>query len=333
MAYIGNTPGQATILRVEARKSFSLGLWITDSHGRYANLAGCTLTIVAKSQPLDISSDATNLLAANAVAAVPTPALGYARFDIQAATLDLLPAEYDYAIVLRTAEGYSSVIVKGLLDVQQNTEFSSTASSYSSVSPPQSLTVMLQGTNSINVVMGSQLPPGMNYVPDAVMDAIVDFDPDSIALVPPGGTPGYVLTKNGVGDYSMTWLPVGNGAFALDATSQPAGFVPAAVGDDTWIWAAVGIDATGVVAGWAPVANGDGTWDWATVTTPKPDWTATPGAANEILNKPTLGTAAAAATGDFISATALVSAMPGMHFQTTVPVSGTDGHLYFVYSV
>lgn len=331
MAYLGNTPGKATILRVEARKSFSLGLWVKDSLGRAADLTGCSLTIVAKPSPLDTTSDVTNFLGPNATAVLAVPSRGYARFDIQASTLDQEPGEYEYAIVLITAAGYSGVIVKGILQIEQNTEYASVGSSYSTSNPPQSLTVLLQGTNSINVFVGGQLPPGMNYVRDDVMNAIENFDPDAIAMVPTGGTPGYVLTKNGTGDYSMAWLPVGQGAFALDATAQPAGYVPAAVGDDTWIWAAVGIDATGVTAGWAPVANGDDTWDWAEVDTATPDWDATTGQPGEILNKPALGTAAAADEEDFIAAGTLVSAMAGITFMTSVPVSGTNGHLYFVY--
>lgn len=331
MAYLGNTPGQATILQVEARKSFSLGVWIRESRGRPVDLSGCTLTIVAKATPVDDTSDDTNLLGPDAVATIPTPSAGYARFDIQAATLDQKPGEYPYAIVMRTPEGYSSVIVKGLLDIQQNTEYDSVLSSYSSANPPSSLNVLLQEKNSINVFVGGQLPPGMNYVRDDVMEAIENFDPDAIALVPTGGTAGYVLTKTSADDYSMTWLPVGQGAFALDASNQPAGVVPVAVGDDTWIWGAVGIDATGVTAGWAPVSNGDDSWSWAEVTTATPDWDAGPGEDGEILNKPTLGTAAAADTEDFIAAETLVSEMPGIHFQTTVPTSGEDGHLYFVY--
>jgi hypothetical protein len=334
MAYLGNTPGQATILRVEARKSFSLGLWVKDSRGRAIDLSGSTLTIVAKTKPIDVTSDTTNLLAADAVAIIATPTLGYARFDIQAATLNQVPGEYDYAIVLRTPEGYSSVIVKGILDIQQNTEYASVGTSYPSANPPQSLSVLLQGSSSISVFIGGQLPPGMNYVRDEVMQAIEDFDPDAIALVPVGGVGGYVLTKTTGDDYSMAWLPVGNGAFALDATGQPAGYVPAAVGDDTWIWAAVGIDATGVTAGYAPVANGDGTWGWAAVApeVATPDWTATIAQPGYIANKPSLGTAAAAAATDFMNATTLVAEMPGIHFQTTIPLTGTDLHLYFVYS-
>lgn len=330
MAYIGNALDAATIIRVEARKSFALGVHITDEKGKEADLSGCTLTIVAKKHPIDTSGDASNMLAPDAQAVI-TPSSGYAQFNIQAATLNQKPGDYEYAIVLKTLDGYSSVIVKGLLVVEQNTEVASIGSQYLLVQPPQNLTVQLRRQNSINVFVGGQLPPGMNYVRDDVVAAIETFDPDAVAYVPEGGDAGYVLTKTGNGDYTMAWLPVGNGAFALDATGRAAGEVPVAIGDDTWIWGAVGIDATGVTAGWAPVANGDGTWSWAKVSQTKPSWTAVAGSDAEILNKPTLGTMAAQNTGTFLQKAELLSGMSTVHVVSSVPTTGTNGHLYFVY--
>lgn len=331
MAYLGNSPGQATILRVEARKSFALGLHLRDPKNRPVDLTGCTLTIVAREVP--ITAESENFLAEDALAVVPDPTTGYARFEIQAASLDQKPGEYPYAIVLQTAEGYSSVIVKGVLDIQQNTEFDSVHYAYEGVNAPQSLTVLLREANSINVYVGGQLPPGMNYVRDSVMEVLENFDPDSIAVVPPGGAGGYVLTKTSNGDYAMDWRPQGNGAFALDATGQPPGAVPTAQGDDTWDWSDVGIDATGVPAGWAPVARGDDTWEWDQVTfePPVPDWEAGEEEEGYIRNKPALGTAAALDAEDVLPAGLLLSEMEGVHFQTTVPTTGEDGHLYFVY--
>ena len=333
MAYLGNTPTQATLLQVEARKSFSLGVHIKDYRGRAVNLTGCTLTIVAKPTPVDNESDDSNLLFDDATAFIPSPKAGYARFDIQASSLDQKAGEYPYAIVMRTNDGYSSVIVKGLLDIQPNTEYDSVAYGYSSANPPQTLNVLLRESNSVNVFVGGQLPPGMNYVRDDVMEAIENFDPDAIAMVPEGGVPGYVLTKTSAGDYSMSWLPVGQGAFALDATNQPAGNVPVSLGDDTWIWGAVGIDATSVPEGWAPLADGADGWSWGPVTLeiPNSNWDAAETDPGYIENKPALGTAALADVEQFVDAETIVSDMAGIHFQTSIPSTGEDGHLYFVY--
>lgn len=334
MTYLGNSPSQSTVIVVEARKSFSLALWLKTSNGKPVDLSGCSLTLVAKPQPITGPGDSANLFGADGVANIHTPAVGYALFSLQASSLNRDPGEYPFVVVLETPDGYTSVILKGVIDIQQNAEYASVGTTYTTAPTAQSITAYLQSQNVVHVEIGGQLPPGMNYVRDDVMEAIETFDPDSVALVPPGGTIGYALTKTSDDDYAMDWRPRENGAFGLDATGQPANVVPTALGDDTWDWTAVGIDATGVADGWAPVANGDGTWSWAEVTIEqvKPDWNAAPGAAAEILNKPTLGTAAAKDEEDFIAATTLVSEMPGVNFVTSVPVSGTNGHLYFVYT-
>lgn len=329
---IGNVLPSNTVLRLEARKSFVLGLHIYDPRGRTVDLTGCELTIVAKPLPINDDSDASNFLDADKLANIPTPTLGYALFNIQAATLDVTPGEYPFAIVLKTANGYSGIIVKGQLIVEQNVEYSSVLFEFDHQEPNQSIDVHLRNNNTIQVFVGGQLPPGMNYVRDDVMQAIETFDPLDVAYVPDGGAPGYVLTKLNGDDYAMEWRPVGNGAFSLDATGQPAGRMPVAQGDGTWTWDEAGIDATGVVDGWVPVAQGDGTWAWQLLDTAPPDWTAAPGAPGAILHKPTLGTIAEDDKGEYYASTVLVSAMTGWHFQTTVPVSGTNGHIYAVYT-
>jgi hypothetical protein len=331
MAYLGNSPAANTVIVVEARKSFALALWLKDPHGKPVNLAECELTIVAKPEPIDDNSDVTNFLAASAYANVPLPTDGYAIFNLQASSLNQDPGEYPFSIVLKDRDGYTTVLVKGILDIRQNTEWNAVNSQYPSVNPPQSLFVETQQRNVVNVYIGGNLPPGMNWVRDDQVQAITEFDPDSVAYVPEGGTIGYVLTKIGTADFEMDWRPRENGPFGLDATGQPKNYVPAALGDGTWTWKAVGIDATGVTAGFAPVADGAGGWAWGSVSVPKPDWNVPAGSPAEILNKPMLGTAAAKNQTDFIAANTLVSAMPGVHFQATIPSSGIDGHLYFVY--
>lgn len=330
MATLGNSPASLTMLRVEARKSFSFGVYLSDPVGRPVDLTDCRLRIVAKPSPVTVEAD--NLLDADADAHIEEPTHGYARFELQAATLDFPPGEYPYAIVLYTPEGYSSVIVKGVLQLEQNTDWEAVVDDYPAAQPSQRIDVMLRESNTISVYIGSQLPPGMNYVRGETLEAIEAFDPSSVALVPVGGASGYVLTKTTADDYQMQWRPVGNGAFALDASGQPENHIPTAQGDGTWSWAPAGINAAGVAEGWAPVANGDGTWDWAEVDTAPSDWEAEPGESGAILNKPDLGTIAARDEDDFVESGTLVSELPGIHFRTTVPTTGEDGHLYFVYT-
>lgn len=334
MAQIGNTPLQHTVLRVEARKSFSFGLWIIDSYGRPVDLSGCELTLVAKEPPIDTTSDATNLVGPDAQANIVVPDGGYAKFSLQALTLDHPPGEYPFVVVLRTPEGYTSVIVKGTLDIQENPEVASVSSTFSSMNPPQSLIAHLQERNIITVEVGGQPPPGMHWLPTDLLERLNAFDPESIALVPPGGRASYVLVKTSASDYSMAWRPPSNGPGGLDAEGIPHGFVPVSAGDDTWTWGASGIDATSIPAGWVPQSNGDDSWSWAEqeLVAPTPDWAATPGSEGEILNKPMLGSAAAEDTSAFLAADTLLSQLEGVHFVTTPPTSGTDGHLYFVYT-
>ena len=98
--YLGNTPDSSTTLMVESAKSFALGLWIRDEKGRPCDLTGCTLTIVAKTSEDLTADDGSNLLVSDAVANIPLPKKGYAKFSIQAASLKLAAGEYPYAIVM-----------------------------------------------------------------------------------------------------------------------------------------------------------------------------------------------------------------------------------------
>lgn len=159
MAYLGNTPPETTILRVEARKSFTLRLNLKDRLGWPLPLSESSIHFVAKALPLDTddSTDATNLIT-NSLAVVTDPDTGSCTFNFQASDLDHKPGEYPYSIVL-IKDGYSSVLVKGILDIQQNTEFLSVGETYSSATAPESLDVILRA-NMIVVKAGPVLPPG-----------------------------------------------------------------------------------------------------------------------------------------------------------------------------
>lgn len=160
MAYLGNTPSKETILRLEARKSFSFVLAVKDAQRRAVDLTGASLRIVMKALPLDVADadDDDNLIAEPD--AVPTaPDQGLVRFDIQAADLNWPTGEYPFVVVLTDSDGFSTVLVKGLVDLVQNTEFNSLASLFSTANPTQQLEVLLRGTTAIDVVAGSALQP------------------------------------------------------------------------------------------------------------------------------------------------------------------------------
>lgn len=235
MTYLGNTPVPAnTVIQLEARKSFSFALRFVDANDRQLDITGCTLTLVVKSQPQDAADvdDSDNLIS-NATAELVLPVRGFAMFNLQASDLHHPVGEYPYAIVLRSPAGYSTVVVKGVLEIVANTEFASVLADYDGANTPVSLEVTMRGEHAVDVRIGSILPPGMNYLTDAERVLI------EIATAPAGGTIGQALVKASSADHDLKWEDVGSGGAGLPATGVPAGRVPMATGTDTWNWAAL----------------------------------------------------------------------------------------------
>ncbi|QYC53803.1 minor tail protein [Microbacterium phage EugeneKrabs] len=159
MAYTGNSPVDEVVLRLQARKSFSLGVWIADQNDNPLDITGCTLRFVArKSVPSTVIDDGDNLVT-NSVAVVNAPTLGYAIFSFQASELDWTPGEYLFAIVL-SDEGYSATIVQGHIELEQNTEFTSITETYSPAAPPTHLRALLRDGVALKVRTGPMLKPG-----------------------------------------------------------------------------------------------------------------------------------------------------------------------------
>lgn len=260
MAYIGNSPEQATILRLEARKSFALSLWFMDSNRRPADLTSATVRLVVKTPPFtDDPGDGANLIEHD-VAEFPDPTQGFARFELQASELNLAPGEYPYVIVL-LSDGYSSVVVKGYIAVEGNPEFSSMDSTYDDIQAPMGLDVILRTGASIDVICGAVVPPGFTWLSDADKAKV---DSLSIAgnLLPEGGDTRQILAKASPADYDFTWADPQAFDGTLSAASVAAGRAPVADGTGLWSWAAVPSITTGVSAGRAAVADGVGGWSW-----------------------------------------------------------------------
>lgn len=262
MAYIGNSPDQTTVLRVEARKSFALSLWFMDRTRRPADLTGATVTLVVKQLPLDPADtgDANNLITSS-VAIIDDPLTGYCRFDVQAAELNLAPAEYPYAVVLRSAAGYSQVVVKGVLDVVQNTEFASMAFAYDDAPTLSALEIRLLGQNEIEVLVGSVVPPGFAWMSDADK-AKLDGLELAGNLLPAGGDTRMVLAKNSPADYDFTWQEPQSFDGTLSAAGISTDRAPVSNGAGGWSWLRVPSRTTPGQTGYVPVANADGTWYW-----------------------------------------------------------------------
>src|SRR5687768_14854378 len=98
VTYLGNGPEDKTVLRLMARKSFALGMWIQDQNGNPLDITGCTLRIVMRKRVASTVSDDSGNLIANDAAQILAPTLGWARFELQASDFDHAPGEYEYSI-------------------------------------------------------------------------------------------------------------------------------------------------------------------------------------------------------------------------------------------
>lgn len=159
-----NTPSRHTLLRVEARKSFAFGVYVRDTENNPIDLTGCSLTLARTVAPGPLPASLTAAGIVSKAASLPAATEGNARFDFQATDLDLAEGEYPFTITLRTAEGYSVVVVQGDLVIVPNTEFASLTASYDTAQPPQNLTALLDGLNVLSVHVGPIIPPGMHWM-------------------------------------------------------------------------------------------------------------------------------------------------------------------------
>ncbi|QPL14187.1 minor tail protein [Microbacterium phage Atraxi] len=159
MAYTGNSPVDEVVLRLQARKSFSLGVWIEDQNDRPLDITDCQLRFVArKNVPSTVNDDSGNLVT-NMNAIVMAPTLGYAAFNFQASELDWLPGEYLFNIVLSDS-GYTATIIRGVIQLEQNTEFTSIEETFSPADPPTHLRAVMREGVAIKVRTGPMLAPG-----------------------------------------------------------------------------------------------------------------------------------------------------------------------------
>jgi len=159
MTYLNNGPDDQVVLRLQARKSFSLTLWIQDPNGHPIDINGCEFTIVMRKRVgSDVVDDSGNLIT-NYLATTPAPLLGQVRFDIQASDLYHPAGTYDYTITMREG-GFSSVLLKGPVELEENTEFESVSASYETDAIVSSLAVRLRERNVIAVRTGQVLTPG-----------------------------------------------------------------------------------------------------------------------------------------------------------------------------
>lgn len=159
MPQLNNGPEQFTVLQLQARKSFALGIFVVDKNEHPLDINAATLRIVMRKKTSSAVNDDSANLIQNSQAINVAPLVGYARFNLQASDLDHTPGEYEFGVTL-ISEGYSQLIIAGVVDLVQNPEFSSLSESYNDVATVTNLTVQLRDSASIKVSVGPGLAPG-----------------------------------------------------------------------------------------------------------------------------------------------------------------------------
>jgi hypothetical protein len=389
VGYLSNSPQATTVLRLEARKSFALSVWVRDANGRPLDISTTELRLVMMKK-LPRASDPGEILV-NVTAEIVDAAEGFARFNLQAADLNHTPGEIPFALVLDD-NGYSTVAAKGIVDLQQNTEFASVNSTYLPANAPSSVTLTIGEGSRITLRTGPTLAPGTTsftdgdkskldgveagaqvnvsanwfseegqpgFILNRPMFGTAAFrDIEELLALPAGGAPGEVLVKINNDDYMVGWQQPSsnNGGGDLPAAGVTAGYVPTATGAGGWGWAAIvsGVEIVNGKQGTVTLTLDDLADTAARVAMTPAERTKleeldTSISYTNLLDKPTLGTAAALNTGQVLQPGEVdaadvvsgvldperipsVSSLPGFRSGTATPSGGFDGELYFQYT-
>ena len=152
MARLTNTPQQQLQFDLERRKSYSFRCVLLNADRSPLDLTNCKLRFVMKAREYDEDLyDTTNVIV-NHEARILSPEFGEATFAFQAAELDVAPGAYNYAIVLWTKDGYSVVVVKGIVNLHANTDSASMTKRYTTNSADAALELTLRGNDVVNIV-------------------------------------------------------------------------------------------------------------------------------------------------------------------------------------
>ena len=152
MATMGNTPRQQLHLNLERRKSYSFLAKLTHADNSLVDLTGCTLTLMVKRDEWDNDNFDHTALLVNKDAVISSPASGEGDFAFQAAELDWDPGEYYHSLILTTADGFSVVLAKGLLNLLANTESLSMQKRFHGSTATAAAEISLRGSTVVNIV-------------------------------------------------------------------------------------------------------------------------------------------------------------------------------------
>ena len=212
MRVISNSPREAVVLEVEARKSFSFGVWVKTSNGSPVDLLDTEFSLTVGRLNKDHTVD--NKL--DVAGTVDAPSLGFVRFNVQASELDFEPGTYQFTVVM-IALNYGTALVKGDFVLIQNTEFDSMSEDYDFAQPSQALEAVLKSQGDVHVTLSTVLPP-------------------SLLHLPPGGTTGQVLVRLSNEPGAVAWATLDGG---LTGAGQPYGYAPLTDGNGGWDWTPV----------------------------------------------------------------------------------------------
>ena len=171
MGHLGNTPRDTTVLSLETRKSFALGLQFVGDDGRPLDLTGCTVRFVA-AKPKHLGGQVVVDLDAEILDAL----LGSCQFELQSSHLNLAVFEHPFSVVLTTALGYSTVVVKGVLDLRENTDLE-VGNVYDGINPSTNLAVHVETGGTITVQVSH-----VDGLATVVNARILEFTTEAISL-------------------------------------------------------------------------------------------------------------------------------------------------------
>jgi len=163
-----NTPLEPAILKLEARKSFAFGMFFTDDRDNGIDLRGCTIELTRATTwpPAPGQSMVPDADVQRVVATMADAQYGYVVFNWQADELTGPIGTSPFTITLTTAGGYSFVVMKGDVQLLENTEYHSDDVDFTPVQAGQSLQVKLKDQNVVRVTLGTQMPPNSWWLTD-----------------------------------------------------------------------------------------------------------------------------------------------------------------------
>ena len=152
MAGFGNSPRRFVVLPLEARRSFAFRVVFRDSEtGATIDMTGATLRFVMAAPDYRGGAELVN------VAALTTEvAAGEFQFELQASHLDQTADEYPFVLTLVTSSGYSTSVVKGVVNLLDNADTDATAV-YSGIDTDTGLEVYLSAGTTVRIAVSSGL--------------------------------------------------------------------------------------------------------------------------------------------------------------------------------